>query len=295
MSTAAIVADQLERDQVEAVESLLAAAERADGTPPVNEAGRLLIRHPRPGIHHLRVAEGPELLGYGQLEDGPDVSTAQLVVAPPHRRQGHGRALLERLLTEAASPLQIWAMGDSPAARRLAHQAGLTKERELLVMKRRLDDTLDQLAAAPVPPGVQIRAFRPGADDAAWLAVNAAAFAHHPEQGQMTQDDLDQRMAEDWFDPAGFLVAETAEEMVGFHWTKQHQDRLGEVYVLGVAPAMGGRGLGKALLGAGLQHLRSRGNTVVELYVEADHVGAVGLYRAYGFVVASRDVMYREA
>jgi mycothiol synthase len=295
MSTAVTVADRLEWHQVEAVESLLAAAEAADGTPPVNEAGRLLVRHARTGVHHLLLAAGPDLLGYGQLEDGIELSTAQLVVTPPHRRRGHGRVLLERLLTEAVSPLQIWAMGDSPAARRLAHQAGLTKARELLVMKRLLDDTLGGLAAAPVPAGVQIRAFRPGVDDAAWLAVNAAAFAHHPEQGQMTQEDLDQRMAEDWFDPAGFLVAETAEEMVGFHWTKQHQDHLGEVYVLGVSPTMGGRGLGKALLGAGLHHLRDRGNTAVELYVEADHAGAVGLYRAYGFVVASRDVMYREA
>jgi mycothiol synthase len=186
-------------------------------------------------------------------------------------------------------------MGDSPGARRLARQAGLTKERELLVMKRPLDATLDDLAAAPVPAGVQIRAFQPGADDAEWLAVNAAAFAHHPEQGQMRQEDLDQRMAEDWFDPDGFLVADSAEGLVGFHWTKQHRDHLGEVYVLGVSPTMGGRGLGKALLGAGLHHLRDRGNTVVELYVKADHAGAVGLYRAYGFVVASRDVMYREA
>ena len=38
-------------------------------------------------------------------------------------------------------------------------------------------------------------------------------------------------MAEPWFDPAGFLVATGGEEMLGFHWTKQQADRLGEVYV----------------------------------------------------------------
>ena len=46
--------------------------------------------------------------------------------------------------------------------------------------------------------------------------------------------------------------------MVGFHWTKQHQDQLGEVYVLGIAPSAAGRGLGKALLLTGLRSLQRR-------------------------------------
>ncbi|HTF39040.1 MAG TPA: GNAT family N-acetyltransferase, partial [Propionibacteriaceae bacterium] len=61
------------------------------------------------------------------------------------------------------------------------------------------------------------------------------------------------RMAEPWFDPAGFIVATIEDTMFGFHWTKQHQDQLGEVYVLGVAPSAAGRGLGKALLLTGLR------------------------------------------
>ena len=59
-----------------------------------------------------------------------------------------------------------------------------------------------------MPAGVTIRTFRPGQDEAAWLAVNAAAFANHPEQGAVTAADLAERMAEPWFDPDGFFVAE---------------------------------------------------------------------------------------
>jgi mycothiol synthase len=62
--------------------------------------------------------------------------------------------------------------------------------------------------------------------------------------------------------------------------------------VLGVDPEAGGEGLGRALLSTGLEYLRQRGNTEVELYAEADNSPAIALYGGYGFEVASRDVMY---
>jgi mycothiol synthase len=80
--------------------------------------------------------------------------------------------------------------------------------------------------------------------------------------------------------------------MIGFHWTKQHEDQLGEVYVLGVDPLEGGRGLGRALLAVGLARLKRRGNTKVQLYVESDNEAGIALYSAYGFRVVRRDVMY---
>ena len=126
------------------------------------------------------------------------------------------------------------------------------------------------------------------------MRVNAAAFAHHPEQALIDSDDLADRMAEPWFDPRGFFVATINDTMVGFHWTKQHQDQLGEVYVLGVTPSAAGRGLGKALLVTGLRSLQQRGSTRVELYVEADHRAAIELYLTYGFTTVNRDVMYAQ-
>ena len=133
---------------------------------------------------------------------------------------------------------------------------------------------------------------RIGFDEADWLAVNARAFADHPEQGRITRADLDERMAEPWFDPAGFLIGERDGRMIGFHWTKEHPGGLGEVYVLGVDPEAGRGGVGRALLLAGLRHLRTEGDTEVELYVEADHAGPVALYTRAGFEIRGRDVLY---
>ena len=64
--------------------------------------------------------------------------------------------------------------------------------------------------------------------------------------------------------------------------------------MIGVDPDAEGRGLAKALLLHGLAHLRDRGCSTAELYVEAGSARAVGLYESRGFAVSSRDVMYAQ-
>ena len=285
------VAPKLSEDEINGVLQLMADAEAVDHMKALNEAAVLRLRRRHPTTQHLLVSEGEDLLGYAQLESGTEWSAGQLVVSPDHRRRGIGSLLLQRLIMESSSPLRVWAMGDTPAARALAATAGMVPRRELLIMERQLDDEVPE----PVmPPGVQIRTFVPGQDEQEWLRVNAAAFADHPEQALIDSDDLADRMAESWFDPNGFFVATINDTMVGFHWTKQHQEQLGEVYVLGITPSAAGGGLGKALLLTGLRSLQERGSTRVELYVEADNRAAVELYLSYGFATVSRDVMYAQ-
>jgi mycothiol synthase len=285
-------AAELTEPEIDGVLRLVADAETVDEVRTLNEAALLRLRRPHPTTQHLLVSEGANLVAYAQLESGTVWSAGQLLVAPEHRKQGIGTLLLQRLLMESSRPLRVWAMGDGPAARALAKATGMTRQRELLIMERGLDEELPEPV---VPAGVEIRTFVPGQDEQEWLRVNAAAFAHHPEQALIDRDDLADRTAEPWFDPAGFFVATIDDTMVGFHWTKQHQDQLGEVYVLGVAPSAVGRGLGKALLLTGLRFLLQRGNTRVQLYVESDHRAAIELYLNYGFATVNRDVMYAQA
>ncbi|MGC9382012.1 mycothiol synthase [Streptomyces sp. MH13] len=287
---------ELSPEQTEAVLALLTEAARSDGQQAVSEQGRLHLRGPaREGIAHLLLTvDGGQLLGYAQLEatDPVEPPAAELVVHPSHRGQGHGRALGSALLAASGKRLRIWAHGGHSAARHLAQVLGLTLFRELRQMRRPLAG-LD-LADPRLPEGVTVRTFVPGQDDAAWLAVNAAAFAHHPEQGSLTQRDLDDRKAEAWFGPAGFFLAERDGELIGFHWTKEHaEERLGEVYVLGIRPDAQGGGLGKALTTIGLRHLAERGLPTAMLYVDADNKAAVSVYERLGFVTHETDLMYR--
>ncbi|MEV8022589.1 mycothiol synthase [Streptomyces sp. NPDC086554] len=289
--------DALTPAQAEAVLGLIADAARADGQQAVSEQGRLQLRGgARAGVRHLLLSVDGEFIGYAQLEDTDPIEApaAELVVHPAHRGRGHGRALGTALLGESGRRLRIWAHGGHSAARHLAQVLGLTLFRELRQMRRTLGD-LD-LPEPVLPEGVCVRTFVPGQDDAAWLAVNADAFAHHPEQGSLTQRDLDDRKAEPWFDPAGFFLAERESdgELVGFHWTKVHADeQLGEVYVLGVRSSAQGGGLGKALTTIGLNHLAAAGLPTAMLYVDADNKAAVSVYERLGFVTHETDLMYR--
>ena len=278
--------DRLTPAEVADVLTLAAAADEADGVSPLSEDGVLGLRGS--GRTHLLAYADDTLAGYAYL----DGTSGELVVHPKHRLRGHGTALIT-----AAGPgaLRFWAHGDEEAARAFAEQAGFTRSRVLWQMRR----SLTNLPEVPLPEGVAVRAFVPGADDEAWLGVNSRAFAHHPEQGRWTPDDLRLRFGEPWFDPAGFLLAvdPADDRLLGFHWTKVHpaegdQPAIGEIYVLGVDPGGHRRGLGAALSVAGLRHLAGLGLADALLYVDESNGGAVALYRRLGFEIYSTDVMY---
>ncbi|WP_128379834.1 mycothiol synthase [Streptomyces cavernae] len=287
--------DVLSAEQAAAVMGLIEEAARDDGQPAVSEQGRLQLRGgARAGVRHLLLHVDGQLVGYAQLEDTDPVEApaAELVVRPEHRGQGHGRALGAALLAESGKRLRVWAHGGHSAARHLAQVLGLTLFRELRQMRRSLADL--ELPEPTLPEGVTVRTFVPGEDDAAWLEVNAEAFAHHPEQGSLTQRDLDDRKAQPWFDPAGFFLAEREGRLIGFHWTKVHaEEQLGEVYVLGVRPGEQGGGLGRSLTTIGLRHLAAQGLPTAMLYVDADNKAAVAVYERLGFVTFEADLMYR--
>jgi mycothiol synthase len=240
---------------------------------------------------------GRVLAGYAQIdgEDPVEAPAAEFVVHPAHRHRGHGRALGNALLATTGRRLRVWAHGGHPAARHLAGSLGLKLFRELRQMRRPLDPEAAGIPEPPLPQGVTVRPFEPGRDEEAWLAVNAAAFAHHPEQGSLTLQDLRDRQAEPWFDPAGFFLAFRGDQLVGFHWTKVHAaERLGEVYVVGVAPGAQGGGLGRALTTIGLRHLAlDRHLPTAMLYVDADNGPAVAVYERLGFHTHELDLMYR--
>ena len=281
---------------MDSIVRVAAAAQTADGVAPLNEATELALHH-----HPDRVRSWVRDDAFALLVDPdhtdptdqpPGAHDLSLVVHPDARGNGLGRKLLEQALGEAGEEeVRAWSHGDHPAAAHLARTHGFERVRELWVMRRPTADPLPDLV---VPDDLTIRGYTP-ADAEDLLRVNRAAFAHHPEQAGMDAENLAERMAEPWFDPAGLLLATDGERLLGFHWTKQHSADLGEVYVVGIDPSAQGRGLGKLLTLAGLHHLAGLGVREVLLYVEADNRPAIALYAGLGFRHAASDthVMYR--
>ncbi|MET1064766.1 MAG: mycothiol synthase [Arthrobacter sp.] len=293
------------------IRALAAAAEESDGNPPLSEQTLVTLRAADAGGGNTVLtlalycpdedsdpATAQDLAGVAVVVDEPDgTGVLEIAVHPSYRNQGVANRLVGELRkTRGFAGLKAWSHGNHEAAADLAARYGYGPVREL--WKMRLTSAAADLPEAPLPAGVTLRAFAPGRDEDGWLAANRAAFAHHAEQGNMTRPDLHARMAEPWFDPAGFLLAvDASDRILGFHWTKVHprhgdHPAIGEVYAVGVTPDAQGTGLGKALTVAGIRHLQNQGLHAVMLYVDADNVPAVSLYRRLGFTRWDVDVMY---
>ncbi len=295
--------NSLSKSQIDGVIELISAAAAQDGTPPISEHIILHLRHGGDkSDSHLIMERENKVIAYAHIDAtdlvaGPSV---ELVVHPDHRKSGLGKELLSKSKEICGPKMRLWAHGDLSAAQKLADENGFERIRTVIQMRKSLADlSLNQ-------HNFEIRTFLPGLDNEEWLALNNKVFENHPEQGAWSLKDLQTRLAESWFDPAGFFVATQDNKLIGFTWTKIHgghshkhddqteqhdHDPIGEIYITAVATS--GTGLGKVLTQTALAYLKANGLITAMLYVDSDNDVALNLYKSLGFAQSSQDVMYR--
>jgi mycothiol synthase len=294
---------QMASDDIANVTELLDAAARADGRRPLSDHLYLdLVNGGLDGFAGFLASEPghDHPVAYAQISRGNGEYAFEVVIHPHHRYEMAtiGPELIEAAIDVVASDgggrVNWWVFEPTTAHTALAEAADMTPGRTLFQMRRPLP--------TGIPVTIETRAFVPGVDDEAWLAVNNRAFAGHGEQGGWTIDTFCQRQQEPWFDPEGFRVLDLEDtdgrlRMAGFCWTKVHpasgdEEPLGEIYVIAVDPDFHGRGLGAQLTLAGLDHLARQGLTTGMLYVDAANAAAITLYRQLGFRVHSTNAAF---
>ncbi len=245
-----------------------------DGAPEIS-GGLLAIARGEDESHDAQTAssvwrvyadddstDSPTLIGFGIRALQGERHAAEFLIDPDHRGHGFGETPLKTILTERPEAW-CWSHGDSPppaVSRRSTAWAATASSIRCAPTQASPSPTSPEATA---PEGVSLRSFAPG-DEAGWSRVNNAAFDWHPEQGGQTLDDIDAIVGADGFDPDSVILAvrdgETQRpnsdgeslqpngdgEIIGFHETKLTDHgaggRLGEVYVVGVDPAIHARG-----------------------------------------------------
>lgn len=326
------------------VKALVEAATLHDGVAPLSEVPLLNLGSDSPLITHVIVHADEITAGYAQIDRTGEFASAELVVHPTARRCGIGHKLLKTAEADARIPaisggglsagkeLRVWAHGDLAAAQAFTAAMGYEPVRELLLLSRPLVPDAEAGTATPdnavLPPGYRHRTFRPGHDDAAWVAVNALAFANHPEQGRLSVADLQTRMAEPWFNRQDFHLItfqgngssgvpenvghlqddrhpeniseheNNAEQIAAFCWAKVpvlndgQKGETGEIYAIGVHPQHRRRGLAAYLLQAAAHQMAAAGLKNTTLYVEGNNEAALAAYYTAGFTPLTADIQY---
>ncbi len=143
----------------------------------------------------------------------------------------------------------------------------------------------DQLVPAPTwPPGITVRTFVPGQDEQLYWRTFNDTFADHYAHTDMPLEHFVYISQRPSFDPAGAFFAFEGDKVAGMciPLIRAGTEDEGWIDDLGVMPDYRRQGLGRALLLAGVNWLRTKVSTV-KLGVEGKNQRALPLYTSVGF------------
>jgi mycothiol synthase len=273
------------------------------------DALRVVIEHPHmDAVHNLFFAETRrQFVGYAELWGGTVTGptariVGRLLVHPDWRRRGLGTMLLARIehraRAEVGSYLDIVAAEQHHAGRQFLGAHGFT------IVHYGWQMALPQINAAPLPEwpaGYSARTFMPGQDEHTSVQLENESFQDEWEYVPVELEEIQGFVRSPSFRADGVIFAVHEGQVVGECWNWIDGDRIaqsgekrGDIWCLCVHPQHRGRGLGRALLLAGVQWLRGQGMTSAHLTVDGASERAKHLYESVGFVTQRTNIWYRK-
>jgi mycothiol synthase len=197
------------------------------------------------------------------------------------RAVGQERCLPVKLQTESRA--------DRAAFVEILEKHGFKSDRHFFTMSRSL---AEPIAKSLLPQGYTLRQVNPEQDAEAWVEMHNQSFIDHWNHHELTVDRLKYRWQKpnyrpdlDWIAiaPDGTFAAYCNCNIYPEENTRNGTNE-GWVNILGTRRGFRRMGLGRAMLLAGLHHLKGSGVDTAKLGVDTENPsGALQLYKSVGF------------
>ncbi len=272
---------------------------------PSLDALRVVIEHPHmDSERNLFFAESSgRFVGYAEIwcAAGTPRAVGRVLVHPHWRRRGLGTALLTRVSQRAAVVgsryLDIAVGEEQDAGSEFLSRRGFRAVHYAWKM------SLPQLDAARPPrwpAGYEVRSFVPGRDEQTAVSLENECFADGWDRLPVEVGEIEGFVRSPSFRADGVIFATHGGQVVGECWgwidvecIARTGEKRGDIWCLCVHPRHRGRGLGRALLLAGIDWLRLQGIESAHLAVDGANDRAKHLYESVGFVTQHRSVWHR--
>ena len=222
------------------------------------------------------------------------------LVHPKYRRKGIATNLIQNALIRAkeveAKVVQAEVPEANLAAKNLLSRLGFKSVRRFFELSLLLQDDI----GPDVEHSLMSRALKRGEEERLTHIQNrlfAGTWGFNPN----TTEEITYRLNLCGCTPEDVIMLYNGDESIGYCWTTINSDEnlalgtnRGRIHMMGVDPDYRGKGLGRAVLLAGLIHLMEKGVELAQLTVDSLNNVACSLYKSVGFEISATTLWYEK-
>lgn len=258
--------------------------------------------------HHpednLFIAEkAGKIIGYMDVMPEPDIGRAVLscLLCPGGKGWNLSESLVERALNRLKelrlNRAHVNIARENARAKRFFSKMGFRFVRRFIELRLDLPNAhLPNLRST----AFRLRRLKRG-EEGKLTQIQNRSFSNTWGYNPNTVEETIYRTGLPHCSPGDIVLAYEMDRPIGYCWTRVPNGEghpgggaVGRIYMLGVDPDHRGKGVGSAVLAAGLSLLRRRGVGVVQLTVDSGNRAARALYHAAGFEVWKWSLWYEK-